>query len=74
MSDRLSFGALDQLRPGVARPDYDVAGLGVGIVHLGLGAFHRAHQDVFTEDAVRAAGGDWASPGSRFAMPMRHRP
>jgi fructuronate reductase len=30
-----------------------------GIVHIGLGAFHRAHQAVFTEDAVAAAGGDW---------------
>jgi fructuronate reductase len=30
-----------------------------GILHLGLGAFHRAHQAVHTEDAVGAAGGDW---------------
>ncbi|MCO7275107.1 mannitol dehydrogenase family protein [Cellulosimicrobium cellulans] len=28
----------------------------VGIVHLGIGAFHRAHQAVVTEDAVRATG------------------
>ncbi|HWM06926.1 MAG TPA: mannitol dehydrogenase family protein, partial [Actinophytocola sp.] len=33
---------------------------GVGIVHLGLGAFHRAHQAVLTEDAMRAVPGDWA--------------
>lgn len=32
---------------------------GIGILHLGLGAFHRAHQAAFTEDAVAAAGGDW---------------
>lgn len=31
----------------------------VGILHLGLGAFHRAHQAVFTEDA----GGDWGICG-----------
>jgi fructuronate reductase len=30
-----------------------------GIVHIGLGAFHRAHQAVYTEDAMAAAGGDW---------------
>ena len=30
-----------------------------GIVHLGLGAFHRAHQAVYTEEAMAAAGGDW---------------
>jgi fructuronate reductase len=32
-------------------------------VHLGLGAFHRAHQAVFTEDAIAAAGGDWGICG-----------
>lgn len=33
--------------------------LGIGILHLGLGAFHRAHQAAFTQDAIAAAGGDW---------------
>lgn len=33
--------------------------LGTGILHLGLGAFHRAHQAAFTEDAIAAGGGDW---------------
>lgn len=35
------------------------ATLGIGILHLGLGAFHRAHQAAFTQDAIAAAGGDW---------------
>jgi fructuronate reductase len=30
----------------------------VGIAHLGIGAFHRAHQAVFTEDAMEASGSD----------------
>ncbi len=30
-----------------------------GIVHLGLGAFHRAHQAVYTDAAIAAKGGDW---------------
>jgi fructuronate reductase len=30
-----------------------------GIVHIGLGAFHRAHQAVYTEEAMAATGGDW---------------
>ncbi|OLF17472.1 mannitol dehydrogenase family protein [Actinophytocola xanthii] len=38
---------------GGARP-------GVGIVHLGLGAFHRAHQAVLTRRAMAAVPGDWA--------------
>jgi fructuronate reductase len=29
---------------------------GIGIVHLGWGAFHRAHQAVYTEDAMAASG------------------
>ena len=31
--------------------------------HLGLGAFHRAHQAVYTEEAIAAAGGDWGIVG-----------
>ena len=30
----------------------------IGIVHLGIGAFHRAHQAVYTEDAMLADGDD----------------
>jgi fructuronate reductase len=30
-----------------------------GIAHIGLGAFHRAHQAVYTETALARAGGDW---------------
>lgn len=41
----------------------DPAALPVGIVHLGIGAFHRAHQAVFTEDAIAAAGGGWGICG-----------
>ena len=35
----------------------------VGIVHLGLGAFHRAHQAAFTADAVAAEPGPWGICG-----------
>ncbi|WBQ02711.1 mannitol dehydrogenase family protein [Kribbella sp. CA-293567] len=42
--------------PAGHRPDVDPAGLSVGIVHLGLGAFHRAHQAVFTEQAAAISG------------------
>ena len=36
---------------------------GIGIVHLGIGNFHRAHEAVYTEEALLAAGGDWAICG-----------
>jgi fructuronate reductase len=59
---RLTLGALPDL-PAAQRPLVDPRALGVGIVHLGIGAFHRAHQAVFTEEAVAATGGDWGICG-----------
>ena len=54
-ADRLSTSALAALPADVARPAYDRSAVTPGIVHLGVGAFHRAHQAVMTE-AVLAAG------------------
>jgi fructuronate reductase len=59
---RLSRGALPRLAPAL-RPRVDTGGLRTGIVHLGLGAFHRAHQAVYTEDALAAEAGDWGICG-----------
>ena len=42
---------------------YNRAAHGTGIVHLGIGAFHRAHQAVYTDEALAAAGGDWMTTG-----------
>ncbi|WP_253828834.1 mannitol dehydrogenase family protein [Prauserella aidingensis] len=47
-----------------------------GIVHLGLGNFHRAHGAVYTAQAMAAAGGDWGIRGfahssDRVVAPMR---
>jgi fructuronate reductase len=50
----LSLATLGLISPTVRRPDYDIAQVGVGIVHLGLGAFHRAHQAMYTDDLLRA--------------------
>ena len=47
----------------VRAPAYDRAAHGEGIVHLGLGAFHKAHQAVYTDDALAHAGGDWRIVG-----------
>ncbi|ACQ78864.1 Mannitol dehydrogenase domain protein [Beutenbergia cavernae DSM 12333] len=41
-------------RPGVRGPLVEPAA--VGVVHLGIGAFHRAHQAVYTERAAALAG------------------
>lgn len=58
---RLSASA--SLAAGVAAPRYDRAARGSGIVHLGVGAFHKAHQAVYTDDAIAASGGDWTITG-----------
>ena len=66
---RLSLRSLSRAAPGVRRPAYDPARLNCGIVHLGVGAFHKAHQVVFTEDAIEAAGGDWGVLGVSLRRP-----
>jgi fructuronate reductase len=43
----------------VAGPEYDRSALTPGIVHFGLGAFHRAHQAVYTQRALHADFGPW---------------
>lgn len=55
MMKRLSPSTLSDLPAGVSALVYDRAATRIGIVHLGIGAFHRAHQAVMTE-AVLAAG------------------
>lgn len=62
-SPRLSARTLAQLDPAVARPGYDRAEQQIGIVHLGIGAFHRAHQAVFTDDAMGVGDRDWGVAG-----------
>jgi fructuronate reductase len=50
---RLSLATLGAV-PADARPPISPADLGVGVVHLGIGAFHRAHQAVYTQAAMAA--------------------
>ena len=51
--DRLSPSTLHRLPSGVLKPDYDRAAVATGIVHLGLGAFHRGHQAVYTDALLK---------------------
>jgi fructuronate reductase len=62
-STRLSLATLSAAHAAVRRPGFDPRRLGVGIVHLGCGAFHRAHQAMHTQSAIEAAGGDWGIAG-----------
>ena len=55
----LSARTLDQLPAPIARPGYDRTALRTGILHLGLGAFHRAHQAALTETCLNAGALEW---------------
>lgn len=65
---RLAFDTLARLPAGVQRPDYDPRACAVGIVHLGVGNFHRAHQAVYT-DAVLHRSPGWAISGVSLRRP-----
>lgn len=55
----LSNATLADLPASVARPDYDRTTLTPGIVHIGPGAFHRAHQAAYV-DSILGADPRWA--------------
>lgn len=65
---RLSDAVLDQLPDAVRRPAYAREQTRIGIVHLGIGAFHRAHQAVYLDD-VLATEPDWAICGVSLRSP-----
>lgn len=64
MSIKLSAKTLTQLPRNVARPNYSQADLGAGIVHFGVGNFHRAHQAVYLDELFNLSRDhDWALVG-----------
>ena len=48
----LSRRSIPALPPGVSAPAYDPAAVSAGIVHLGLGGFHRAHMARYTHELM----------------------
>jgi fructuronate reductase len=66
---RLSAATLAGLPQDVARPRYDRAALAAGIVHLGIGAFQRAHQAMYTEAALAAGDTRWGIVGASLRSP-----
>lgn len=66
---RLGSANLDRLAPRVRRPAYDRSRVTSGIVHLGLGAFHRAHQAVVIDDCLAAGSSSWGIIGASLRSP-----
>ena len=61
----LSNATLKDLPEGIARPSYDRSALTPGIVHIGLGNFHRAHQSWYLHRLMQQGQAlDWAIIGA----------
>lgn len=68
--ERLHPSRLASLPADVARPRYDRGALRAGIVHLGVGAFQRAHLAVVNEAALHASGDlRWGTVGVSLRRP-----
>ncbi|MGM9471435.1 mannitol dehydrogenase family protein [Pseudarthrobacter sp. YS3] len=60
----LESNVLSGLSSSVAVPAYDRSGLTAGIVHFGVGGFHRAHQAMYLDRLMNAGKAhDWAICG-----------
>ncbi|WP_421724192.1 mannitol dehydrogenase family protein [Bauldia sp.] len=68
MTDRLSNRTLGGLPEAVRVPTYDRDRVRPGIVHLGVGAFHRAHQAVYV-DNILADDPSWGIVGASLRRP-----
>lgn len=66
---RLDEAALTGLPDDVVRPGYDRAAARTGVVHLGIGAFHRAHQAVVFDDALKSGDLRWGVLGASLRSP-----
>ena len=65
MTVKLSSSNLARLPSKVSGPKYDRARLKGGILHFGVGNFHRSHQAVYLDDLFNAGlGHDWALVGA----------
>jgi mannitol 2-dehydrogenase len=70
LTDSISYGSVPEVaaNPGVrpvAVPSYERERLTAGIVHFGVGGFHRAHQAMFVDRLLAAGNGaGWAICGA----------
>ncbi|MEM8788678.1 MAG: mannitol dehydrogenase family protein [Pseudomonadota bacterium] len=67
---RLSDTGLANLPAGIGRPRYDRSALRPGILHIGLGNFHRAHQAWYLHRLMQdGLAQDWAIVGAGVRGP-----
>ncbi|MBM0169858.1 mannitol dehydrogenase family protein [Altererythrobacter sp. C41] len=59
MTLRLAGSTVEQMPGDIERPAYDRSAMQTGVVHLGIGAFHRAHQAVVFDDLLGRGDMRW---------------
>ena len=65
MATKLSVANLDQITGEVAKPSYRQQDLSAGIIHVGVGNFHRAHQSTYLHRLFeKGLDRDWAIVGA----------
>lgn len=65
---KLSKHTVNSLKKAVTPPNITQVP-SCGIIHLGVGAFHRAHQAVYTDDVLNTHGGNWGICGVSLRRP-----
>src|SRR5690349_1037976 len=70
----LSRGALSRHPANVEVPACDPARLTPAVVHLGAGAFHRAHQAVYFDELAARGCTAWGVPGVGSRVPTSRPP
>lgn len=69
MNSRLSNATVAKLPGAIAIPRYDRGAVTPGIVHLGVGAFHRAHQAAYVDACLADGEADWGIVGVSLRSP-----
>jgi fructuronate reductase len=69
VTERLSPALLAKLDGSIGRPRYDREKLADGVVHLGLGAFHRAHQAAYLDEMAARGDMRWGVVGVSLRSP-----
>ena len=65
----LSAATAPSLASRVERPSYDRSAVRRGIVHLGIGAFHRAHQAMIFDSILNSGDHRWGITGASLRSP-----
>ncbi len=66
---KLSRATLSEVSASVKTPKYTPNPTETGVVHLGLGAFHRAHQAMVFDQLLREGDGRWGVHGVGMTQP-----